>query len=241
MEWTNSYHETMLCFTNNIPQRDGGTHLAGFRAALTRTINTYANESGIAKKEKLQLTGEDMREGLTSILSVKAARPQILVPDQGQAGLVRGPAGGRGHRRRPAAAMARGASRRRQAHRCQGGRGGGRARGGAQGARTHPPQGRARYRQPAGQARRLPGTRSREERAVHRRGRQRRRLGEARARPALPGDPAAQGQDPQCRARALRQDAGLGRDRHAHRRDRHRHRPRGVRRRRRRAITASSS
>ena len=183
MQWNGSYVESTYSFANNINTHEGGTHLSGFKASLTRTLNDYARAKGLLKEKEEPLTGDDCREGLAAIVSVKLREPQF----EGQTKTKLGNPSIRGlvetslqrqARRVPRGAPGRGAGDRQQADRRQPG-----PPGGAQGARPDPPQDRAGRRRPAGQAGRLLRPRSARCRALPGRGRLRRRERRRRPRP----------------------------------------------------------
>ena len=222
MQWNNSYQESVFSFANNINTHEGGSHLSGFKAALTRTLNDYARSKGLLKEKEDNLDGEDVREGLAAVISVKLTDPQF----EGQTKTKLGNPWVRGLVEQAVNAEARrvlrGEPDRRAPGDQQGDLGCARAPGCPQGARDDAPQVGARVDVAAGQARRLLDQRPVRRRALHRRGRQRRRLGEDGPRPHLPGDPAAAREDHQLREEPHQQGALEQRDPGDDHRDRHR-------------------
>ena len=181
MQWNTTYTESVHTFANTINTHEGGTHEEGFRAALTSVVNTWGEEWGLIKKPEDRVSGDDIREGLTAIISIKLERAAVRGPDQDQARQHRGQAAScSGVVYDQLGALVAKQPGRGQANRPQGpGRGPGADRG-AQGARPGPlAQGPARRRRPARQARRLPVDQPRGVRGLHRRGRLGGRLGQA--------------------------------------------------------------
>ncbi len=217
LQWNNGYAEQIFCFTNTISNKDGGTHLEGLKTALTRAIQKYAEgEPAHEEPEGHDARRRRLPRGADGRRLPEDPGPEVLLADEGEARLAGGEDLGPDRHVRQALQLLRGEPEGREADHRQDRRGRARPRGGAQGARARPAEGGARRRRPARQARRLPGRRPGPLRALHRRGRLGRRLGQAGARPADAGDPAAQGEDPERREGALRQDARLRRDPLAH-------------------------
>ena len=207
MQWNDGYTENVFSFANNINTIEGGTHLIGFRSALTRTINSYAVSSGLLKKDDENLQGEDVREGLTAVISVKVPEPQF----EGQTKTKLGNSEVKGIvealvNEKFGSYLSEHPSEAKKIV-VKGRRSGAGARSNAQGQRLGAAQRRARFRLSAGQAGRLPGARPGIERTLSGRGRFRRRFGQAGTRPAQPGDSAAQRQNSQRRKSAFRQNA----------------------------------
>src|SRR5271157_1422857 len=222
LQYNDGYNETGYAFVNNINTVDGGTHVMGLRSALTRTLNDYARKRGFVKGDKEGLTGEDVREGLTSVLSVKVLEPQF----EGPARELGSEGPGRDGRQREARRVPRGTSVGRPGTDLEGRPGLAGPGGRAQGPRAHPSQGAARGRRTTGEARRLSLPRPRGVRALPRGGGQRRRDREAGPGPGVPGGPPAPRKDPERREGPPRQDARERRDPGADHGDRDRDRRR---------------
>ena len=226
MQWNSSYVESVFSFANNINTHEGGSHLSGFKAALTGTLNKYARDKALLKDKEENLEGEDVREGLAARHLHQASRPAVRGPDEDEARKPVGARARRAGREREARRVPRGEPDRRAPGDPEGDRGAQRAPGRPEGAGAHTPQGRARQRLAPREARRLPDAGPGRGRALPRRGELRRRLGGRRARPALPGDPAAARQGHQLGEEPHQQGAFECGDPVDHHRGRHEHRRR---------------